>query len=357
MGNSADIFGDDIATTFDEGVGLRCQCQVDGGTRRAAIADHVGEFLQLVVARETRGEHDVGDIVLNLLVEIDLTAHLTGTDDVLGLDDWINLGSSVADILTEDEFLFFFLGIVDHHLQHETVHLSLRQRIGTFLFDGVLCSHHEEGVRQLEGLVADGHLMFLHGFEQGALNLGGRTVDFIGQDEIGEDGATASHELFVFLAVDQGTDQVGRQQVGGKLNTAEVGINRLSHRLDGKGLGQARHAFEQDVSVGQKADQQTFGHLFLSYDDLVHLQVDQVDKLALTLDFLIQFTNVSFNHCYSSLVVFLIFRFPFSVLRSTRRALRQKVCKITYCQLKKLLFNNFIVETLLFLYHNQTRNR
>ena len=48
-GHGTDVLGDDIATVLDEGLGLGSQGQVDGGTRRAAVADHVGELLQLVV--------------------------------------------------------------------------------------------------------------------------------------------------------------------------------------------------------------------------------------------------------------------------------------------------------------------
>ena len=60
-------------------------------------------------------------------------------------------------------------------------------------------------------LVADGHLALLHGFQQGALHLGRGTVDFICQDEIGEDGAFPDLELLFLLAVDQRADKVGRQ--------------------------------------------------------------------------------------------------------------------------------------------------
>ena len=139
--------------------------------------------------------------------------------------------------------------------------------------------------------------MLLHGFEQSALHLGRRTVDFICQDEVGEDGATTHHEFLVLLAVDQRADEVGRQQVGSELDTGEVGVDGAGHGLDGQGLGQTRHTFKEDVAVGQQANQKAFGHLFLSDDNLVHFKVDEVEELTLSLDFFVQFTNVSFYHC------------------------------------------------------------
>ena len=80
-------------------------------------------------------------------------------------------------------------GIADFQLEHEAVHLRLGQRVGAFLLDRVLRGQHQERFVQLEGLVADGDLVFLHRFQQRALHLGRRAVDFVGQDEVGEDRA------------------------------------------------------------------------------------------------------------------------------------------------------------------------
>ena len=81
------------------------------------------------------------------------------------------------------------------------------------------------------------------------------------------------------------------------MNAGEVGIDSAGHGFDGQSLGQAWHTFEQDVAIGQQANQQAFCHLFLSDDDLVHFKVNEVEELTLSLDFFVQFTNVSFYHC------------------------------------------------------------
>ena len=79
--------------------------------------------------------------------------------------------------------------VADADLEHEAVELGFGQRIGAFLLDRVLRGQDEEGLGQLVGRVADGDLPFLHGFEQGALHLGRGAVDFVGEDEVGEDRA------------------------------------------------------------------------------------------------------------------------------------------------------------------------
>ena len=82
-------------------------------------------------------------------------------------------------------------GIIDHHLEHEAVHLRFGQRIGAFLLDRILRGQHEERRRQRDRFAAERDLAFLHRFEQRALHLGRRAVDFVGEDEVGEDRALA----------------------------------------------------------------------------------------------------------------------------------------------------------------------
>ena len=59
-------------------------------------------------------------------------------------------------------------------------------------------------------------------------------------------------EGLVLLRIDLCTHHVGRQQVGSKLNAAEVSADKLREGLDGQGLCQTRYAFEQDVAIAQK---------------------------------------------------------------------------------------------------------
>jgi hypothetical protein len=77
--------------------------------------------------------------------------------------------------------------IIDQQLEEEAVGLRLGQRVGAFLLNRVLRRHDEEGAGQRVRLAADGDLPLLHRLEQGALDLGGRAVDFVGQDQVGED--------------------------------------------------------------------------------------------------------------------------------------------------------------------------
>ena len=108
-----------------------------------------------------------------------------------------------ANLLANDQSLFLTLGVGDEYLEHETVHLGFGKGISTFLLNGVLCRHDKEWVGQAEGLLPDGHLVLLHGFQQCALYLGWGTVDFVGEDEVREDRTFLYLEVLFPLAIHQ----------------------------------------------------------------------------------------------------------------------------------------------------------
>ena len=65
---------------------------------------------------------------------------------------------------------------------------ALEQRIRSFLLDGVLRRHDEERLLQRLDRAADGGpAVLLHRFEEGRLRLRRRTVDLVGEDDLGEE--------------------------------------------------------------------------------------------------------------------------------------------------------------------------
>ena len=101
-------------------------------------------------------------------------------------------GVRIAHVLAHDLLLFLPVGVIDPDLQHEPVHLRFRQRIRPFLLDRILRCQNHERLFQWKRLIADRDLLFLHGLKQRALHLCGRAVDFVGQDEIGENRPLAN---------------------------------------------------------------------------------------------------------------------------------------------------------------------
>ncbi|MCY1182287.1 hypothetical protein D9M73_228420 [compost metagenome] len=61
-----------------------------------------------------------------------------------------------------------------------------------------------------------------------------------------------------------GAGNVRRQQVRGELDATHLRVQVLGQRLDRAGLGQPRQAFQQQVPVGQQADENLPDHLVLA---------------------------------------------------------------------------------------------
>ena len=123
----------------------------------------------------------------------------------------------------------------------KAIHLRLGQRIGIFLFNWVLCGHHYEQRRHLVGLARHRYRPFSHRLKQGRLHLGRRTVDFVGEYEVGKDRSGIKAELGAIggLVVNFGARHIGRQQVIHELDAAEVALEVFGQRLDGAGLCKA----------------------------------------------------------------------------------------------------------------------
>ena len=256
VGHGADVLGHDVSAALDESVGAGGLGQIDGCTRRTAERYHVLHILQAIAVGIARGEDDVGNVLLNLLVQIHLAYYVAGRQDFGGGRHGAHLRQRLLDVFADNLLLLVDGGIADDHFQHETVHLRLGQRIGSLLLDGVLRGHHQERVRQFERVAADGHLLLLHGFEQGALHLRRGTVDFVRQHEVGEYGTALHLEFFLFLRVDHRTRDVRRQQVRRELYALISCVNQLCQRLDSQRLGQSGDTLQQDVAVAQQTNKQ-----------------------------------------------------------------------------------------------------
>ena len=180
--------------------------------------------------------------------------------------------AGAAGGLREDVVFFLLRRIVHADMQQEAVQLRFRQRVGACLLQWVLRGQHEEwrGQRMGSAGVADG--AFLHRLKQRSLRLGRRTVEFVGEQQIGEDRAGLETEMAMARAVvflqQLGAEDVAGHQVRRELHAAELQVQCLAQRAHQQRLAQAGHAFEQAVAAGQQADQQLLHHVLLADDGL-----------------------------------------------------------------------------------------
>ena len=102
--------------------------------------------------------------------------------------------------------LFLHSRIVDDHVEHEAIELRLGQRVRAFLLDGILCRQHKQRTRQRIPHTADGHLILLHGFQEGTLDFRRGSVNLISQDDISENRPLFDRKSAILGAIDQSAD-------------------------------------------------------------------------------------------------------------------------------------------------------
>jgi len=91
---------------------------------------------------------------------------------------------------------------------------------------------------------------------------------------VGEDRTGAELEVAVALVPDRGAGDVGGEQVGRELDAAEAEPARLREGAGGERLREPRHVFEQDVAVGEQAEQDQLELLPLADDGALDLVDD-----------------------------------------------------------------------------------
>ena len=163
---------------------------------------------------------------------------------------------------------------LDH--EHEAVQLRFGEGVSALLLDGILGGEHEERIRKIVGAAAAGGAALLHGFQQGGLGLGRGAVDFVRQQEIGEDGSADEFQLapagLGILLNDVRAGDVGGHEVGRELDAAEGKVQGRGEGLNHDGFGEAGHTFEQAMTAAEDRVDQLFEHLVLADDDLMELR-------------------------------------------------------------------------------------
>ena len=180
----------------------------------------------------------------------------------------------------DDLGLLAAVRVVHQHLHEEAVALRLGQRVHALALDRVLRGEHDERVGHVVGDAADRDVALGHHLEQRRLHLRRRTVDLVGEHDVGEDRAELDVEPLLRRAVDAGAHQVGRHEVGGELEAGERAADDRGHGLRGERLGEARRALEQAVPAGEPAHEEPLDHEVLADEDALGLEHGGLEPAA-----------------------------------------------------------------------------
>ena len=275
-----------VSSALEKRIRLRHDRQIQRRPRRCPPLDELLD-VQPVLLRLPRREHDVHDVFLDLVININLVHHRPRTKNVLRRNHRLHLNQLLRERHPlENLKLILPVGIDDLQFEHEPVHLRLRQRIRPLLLDGILRRQDQERLVERKRLLADGHLLFLHGFQERALHLCRGAIHLVRQNDIRENRTLLDREIPRPRIVNQRPDEVCRQQVWRELNPLKPHPERPRERRHRHRLRQTGDALEQHVPVRQHSQEEPLHHVLLPDNHLAYLVHHPLDETAFLPDFL-----------------------------------------------------------------------
>src|SRR5690606_2419213 len=161
------------------------------------------------------------------------------------------------------------------------IQVGLGQGIGALLLDGILGGQHHERFVQPFGTPENGDHFLLHGLQKSGLGFGRGAIDFVGEEDLGENGPMDESQFplargLVFLQ-DFGAENIRRHQIRSELDPIEIEVQGLAEAVDHGGLGHARHAYEQYMAAAKQGYEDFFQDLVLAHDDLADFLLEPAE--------------------------------------------------------------------------------
>ena len=106
------------------------------------------------------------------------------------------------------------------------------------------------------------------------MHLGRRAIDFVGQDQVMEQRSLAKFEGALLRAIDIGSGEVGRQQVGRELQSMEIALDTLGKHLDRTCLRKPGSTLDQQVAIAKQRNQHAIDQVRLTDDQAARVRLE-----------------------------------------------------------------------------------
>lgn len=126
------------------------------------------------------------------------------------------------------------------------------------VFYRILSSYNHERVRKRVGVIIYTHPALAHGLEQCALCLWCCSIDFVCENNIGEDRTSAKVKGLARLVKYGYSKNIRGEQVAGELDPAEGAIECLGQGARQRRLAYAGDIFDEQVPLGEQGHQRQF---------------------------------------------------------------------------------------------------
>ncbi len=268
-GQRFDVVAGDMGAAFEQGAGFAADDEGLAGARAGAPVHPVVHEVRRTRLARARGGGEADGGGDDFLADGDLADKRMECEHVGAGKNRIESRRPAGGCALDDFHLLGLGEVIDDDVEEETVELGFRKRVRALHFDGVLRGEDEEWLGQGVAGAARGDLVFLHGFEQGGLGFGRRAVDFVGEDDVGEDRAGDKGEAPAGIGIleDFGAGDIGGHEVRCELDALEIEREDLRDRFDQQRLREAGSAGDEAMAAGKQRQQEVFDDLFLADDD------------------------------------------------------------------------------------------
>ena len=184
-GDVVDVLRKHVGAAADQRERPPGRDEPERGPRARSVRDHRLEVDESLVLRRTGREDEAHRVPDHRGIDVDAVDGALEIEQRVGVEH--RLGRRRVDAHPGDDLeLLGGRGVADDDLHEEPVALRFGQQVHAFGLDRVLRREHEEGVGHEVRDAGDRHLALGHHLEQRRLHLGGRTVDLVGEHEVGE---------------------------------------------------------------------------------------------------------------------------------------------------------------------------
>ena len=199
--NGSDIFYRHVESSFKQCAHLAGQYQALDPSGACSVLNIFLYFFRCVLVVRVAGHYQPDRVILNMGGNGYVFDHPLHFKDFICPDHKAKLGLVIFGGFIDNLDQVVFVGIVDLKLEEKPVDLGFRKRIRSFHLNGILSGQNHKRRAQSVFGSENRDSFFLHGLQQGGLGFWAGPVDFIGQNQLAENGALIKFESSISCLV------------------------------------------------------------------------------------------------------------------------------------------------------------
>lgn len=164
-------------------------------------------------------------------------------------------------------FFICFTWVGKHDFHEKPIELRFWKRVGSLVFERILCCEDDKWGRYVESCISDGDAFFFHSFEKCGLYLWRSTIDLIGEEDICKNWSFSRDEFSFLWSVYLISREVWWEQIWGKWHAFCIETEDARERANGFCFPESRNSLDECMSSWKYRDNEFF-YQFILPDDI-----------------------------------------------------------------------------------------